>query len=87
MKCELCGRQTKQVAQDTVGVYRCGHCGALYGRCYLGDSYALVRPWLTSQTVPNDAIRYFDFTCVGSQGVTRRHGWFDPATKMMVQEG
>jgi hypothetical protein len=32
-------------------------------------------------------IRYYDFTTLSSQGIGRRHGWYNPATKLIVQTG
>ena len=70
-----------------LGLYACRKCNALFGDgLYLGESYEIVKPFLVPEQ-PGDAIRYFDFTCLGSQGLTRRHGWYVPATGMMVQAG
>jgi ribosomal protein L37AE/L43A len=68
-------------------IYRCAHCEAIYGDCYLGDSYKYVLPLWTSQEVPSERLRYYDFTCLGSQGVSRRHGWYDTESKCVVQVG
>jgi hypothetical protein len=68
-------------------IYRCGKCDAIHGTCYLGESYTHVLPyWVTSEP-PAEQTRYFDFTCLGSAGITRRHGWYDTATKRIVQVG
>ena len=68
-------------------VYRCGNCEAIFGSCYLGDSYALVIPRFAAEDVPSEQLRYFDFDTLGSAGVGRRHGWYDPATKLVHQVG
>lgn len=65
----------------------CGACGALYGTVYLGDSYAIVGPFLSRKPVPPERLRYFDFLCLGSEGITRRHGWFERGTGLLVQTG
>src|SRR3990167_2242485 len=60
-----------------VGIKECAACSAVYGRCYLGTSYEIVKPaWATAEP-PAGTTRYFDFECLGTE-VTRRHGWFDP---------
>jgi hypothetical protein len=69
-------------------VYECGACEAVFSNnMYLGESYEIVLPFMTSEDVPQDRQRYFDFTCLGSKGITRRHGWFDVETKRIVQVG
>lgn len=67
-------------------VKTCLACKAVYGELYLGDSYAVVEPYWDKETEPVET-RYFDFTCLGSAGVTRRHGWYNPATKRITQVG
>ncbi len=88
MTMELCrscsnGRRNKKIG---AGVYQCGKCGALYGTCYLGDSYEYVLPHFSREEVPADRTRHFDFTTIGST-VGRRHGWFDPVTRLITQTG
>jgi len=69
-------------------VYSCGACDAIFSdNIYLGESYEFVLPFMASEDVPQERTRYFDFTCLGSQGVTRRHGWYDIQTKRIVQVG
>ncbi len=69
-------------------VYTCGACDAIFSdHIYLGDSYSFVLPQWAEGEVPAERTRYFDFTCLGSQGVTRRHGWYDTATRKIVQVG
>lgn len=70
-------------------VYTCGACDAIFAdHIYLGGSYEYVLPFMSSEpNVPQERMRYFDFTCVGSKGLTRRHGWYDTATKRIVQVG
>lgn len=68
-------------------VYECADCGGLHGQCYLGQSYEMVLPRMSPREDMEGA-QYFDFTTLGSGGnVDRRHGWFDPATKLILQVG
>ncbi len=32
-------------------------------------------------------VKYFDFTTLGSQGISRRHGWYDTVTRCITQVG
>lgn len=75
-------------------VYECGACHAIHGDLYLGDSYGFVLPHFApapksveENNVQLERQRYFDFDCVSSKGLVRRHGWFDPTTKLLTQVG
>ena len=68
-------------------IYECRTCGAIHGTCYLGESYEIVRPYMTDKDVPPEKTRYFDFITLGSKGMDRRHGWYDPETRLVVQIG
>jgi hypothetical protein len=68
-------------------VFECRRCGAIYGTCWLGDSYGLVKPFFADELVPAERCRYFDFQTLGSAGIDRRHGWFDVQTRRVVQIG
>lgn len=68
-------------------VHICAGCDGIVGSCYLGDSYLYVLPQMTAAAVPAEATRYYDFTTLGSKGVGRRHGWYDPTTKLITQVG
>jgi len=68
-------------------VFECRRCGAIYGDCYKGESYAIVLPYMAEAEVPPERCRYYDLTVLGSDGVSRRHGWFDPDTRRIVQIG
>lgn len=69
----------------------CRKCDALYtptGRTILlGDSYGLVRPQWDPSPENMDGARYFDFMTLGSEGLRRRHGWFRPSTRLLLQVG
>lgn len=89
-RCPACNR-VKGNKADAKGVFTCSACGALFhneGLLYLGDSYSYVLPsWDADGACPVDAQRYFDLTVLGSKGLDRRHGWFNPATKRITQVG
>jgi hypothetical protein len=87
MKCPACSGGSKPIGGAAGLIFKCLKCGAIHGQCYLGESYEHVLPYMTKEDVPPERTRYFDFTCLGSAGVTRRHGWYEPATKRIVQVG
>ena len=85
MKCPACSK-IRGVKSIAIGIYECPKCNAIFGQCYLGDSYKYVLPRF-DKSIDKVEERYFDFLCAGSQGITRRHGWFNPATKCLTQVG
>jgi hypothetical protein len=84
--CPACGHKVVRPT-DLARVFTCAKCDAVFGDCYLGDSYGFVLPFMIATEPHAGEMRYYDFTCLGSKGVTRRHGWYDPATKLIVQVG
>jgi hypothetical protein len=93
MNCPACNNKRGNKRYDETkfslyDVYRCKKCGAVFGSCYLGDSYSIVRPqWHPAPDVDPSETFYFDIEALGSQGVQRRHGWAHIATKLIVQVG
>ena len=85
--CPACSHRLATPVAGFMQVYRCAECGAIYGTCYLGESYSLVLPYMVDTDPPTDRMRYYDLECLGSKGITRRHGWYDTATKRIVQVG
>lgn len=92
--CPACGsKKSRATAYGTeirssshnLQIRECCRCKAVYGTCYLGDSYAIVRPFFLKGEAAEQ--RYFDLTTLGSEGIGRRHGWFDPATRLLTQVG
>ena len=83
--CPACSHKRATVVEGRI--YSCAKCDAIYGDCYLGDSYSHVSPFMSMQDVPAEQTRYYDFMCLGSKGLTRRHGWYDPSTKLITQVG
>jgi len=91
-ECPLCSTEAQSRVlyyTEVTGVYECAFCGAIHGQCYKGDSYTLVKPFFhpNPNEVEAEDTRYYDLTVLGSDGVTRRHGWFDPKTKTIIQVG
>jgi hypothetical protein len=84
--CPACSSKRRK-AGEVIGVYQCLGCGAVYGTCYLGESYGLVRPHFVPTEPPAANLRYYDFMALGSRGPVRRHGWFDVETRLIVQVG
>ena len=67
-------------------LFKCSRCDGLHGQMYRGDSYALILPrW--SPRSDMEGARYFDLTLLGSDGIERSHGYYDPKTKLMLQVG
>ena len=60
---------------------------------YKGESYSYVKPYMTGglgwdeiKAADERAVPY-DLMVLGSDGRTRRHGWYDPQTKRITQVG
>jgi hypothetical protein len=86
VKCPACNRQRLEDLGS--GFYRCRKCESVFSsNCRIGDSYNYVLPYMAKEPVPPDQLRYYDFTCLSSKGLGRRHGWFDPETKLIHQIG
>lgn len=85
--CPACGKKNNQIEIQSCRVYECGKCHAIYGTLSKGDSYTYVRPfWHDGESKPDDE-RYYNFVCLGSEGISRRHGWFNTISKRIVQVG
>lgn len=93
-QCPACnGKRYKEMPQ-VHSVVECSRCHALYGTCTLADSHKFVSPQF-DPAGSLDGARYFDFRCVtvaiqnGEKFIktVRRHGWFNPQTKLIVQVG
>ena len=87
MECRACSG--KMFEKKYNGTVQCKRCGAIQndGPMYLGDSYAHVLPYFDTEGCKPEEERYFDFTCLGSKGITRRHGWYNPETRRITQVG
>ena len=90
--CRSCRKRISQKVVNThyldiVGVYECPHCGTVQGQCYKGDSYKVVLPYWDNTNCNPDTWVGYDLTVLGSDGVTRRHGFFNPETHRITQTG
>jgi hypothetical protein len=85
-ECPCCNSKRRQAIKKQQ-VFVCSKCDAVYGDCYLDESYGLVKPFMSAIEVPQERVRYFDFTTLGSSSIRRRHGWFDRDTGHIVQVG
>jgi len=85
-RCPACNGKRQNPTRHTM-VFECRRCGAIYGDCTKGESYEIVLPYMAEAEVAPEHCRYYDFTVLGSDGITRRHGWFDPETRRIVQVG
>ncbi len=83
--CPACGRK-KGIREIGVDIYECPKCRAIFGKCYLGESYKYVLPYFAPPGEEEEPVRYFDFLCLSSRGIVRRHGWCD-AKGRIVQIG
>ena len=91
-KCPHCNKRITVKALNTPyqgvrGVYECPTCGAILGSCYKGDSYGIVKPFMVNVEPPAERVRYYDLRVLGSDGISRRHGFFDTVTGLIVQIG
>ena len=86
--CPACS-STSSRAHDLSGVRVCAACSCIFTeRAILrGDSFTIVLPSWDEAGIPIEDERPFDLTVVGSAGVERRHGWFNPATRRITQTG
>jgi hypothetical protein len=87
MNCPACNSKRIGDYQGKCLLHECRKCHAIFGSCYLGDSYNIAFPRLTNDPEADSRAVYFDLQCLGSAGITRRHGWVDPTTHLMTQVG
>lgn len=90
MKCPACDHEGATEHGTIGGVVSCERCGGVYTTrpIYLGESYELVLPrWDADGACPAGQERYFDLETLGSAGLERRHGWFNPETRRITQVG
>ncbi len=88
--CPACSSKSIKLNEKINGVSFmkvCRKCDAVFGSCYLGESYQIAKPWMSQVEPPAENLRYFDLECLGSKGISRRHGWLDRTTGLVVQIG
>lgn len=91
MACPACNAIRGQVLHEWLAqVYRCRACECLHGTVYRGDLYGIVNTTRLAgpdeEGVPGSQ-RPFDFMVLGSDGVRRVHGWYNPTNRLMTQVG
>lgn len=90
--CPACSHvEGNEESVDSMGVATCQGCSGIFTTrpIYAGDSFRYVLPHFidpASEPAP-EAWRYFDLDVLGSRGPERRHGFYDPATRLVVQVG
>jgi endogenous inhibitor of DNA gyrase (YacG/DUF329 family) len=87
VKCPACSYPKARKYGSFASVYECARCGAVHGACYLGESYQIVLPRMVNVDLPFARPKYFDLRTLGSEGLGRRHGWFDPKTRLITRVG
>lgn len=89
-RCPGCSCTTyRETSFGVANVVRCNGCGGIYTleRIYLGDSYRLVKPQWDDTDCPAEKWQYFDFDVLGSDGPSRRHGFYNPGNRKITQVG
>ena len=92
--CAACSGRLHPVKKDGTtktetytGLFACDRCGGLHGEMYRGEAPTVVNINRMSSRQDTDGGRYFNLALLGSEGVRHVHGWFDPATKLVLQFG
>ena len=68
-------------------LYSCERCGCVHGSGYKGDVLSVVLVGtLRGESASGESLP-FNVEMVGSDGVTRSHGWFDPVDGVVHQYG
>ena len=86
--CPACS-STSSRAHERSGVRVCAACSCVFTErpIWRGDSFEIVLPAWDETDPALVEERPFDLTVVGSDGLERRHGWFNPATRRITQTG
>lgn len=82
--CPSCGCE-RATPTGVLAVQVCVRCGCLHGTCYRGESYTLVKPGMKDGDL--SVCRAFDLVVLGGSGLERRHGYYDPSDRQIVQVG
>ena len=87
MSCPGCSHPQSTPHSKVDNVVTCAGCGGIYtlSPIYRGESYQIVLPSWDEGEAAEEV--YYDLTVLGSDGIQRRHGWFNPATKQITQTG
>jgi Zn-finger nucleic acid-binding protein len=89
--CPGCSGTLRPVVEATVACYRCNRCsGVIAFNLTEYEAFQVVRAgWAPNPNMirPEDQY-YFDITYRTASGKQeRRHGWFDPLTRLILQTG
>lgn len=87
LPCPACGDERYYDSPKHHALAECAACGCVHGQLYLGDSFGVVKPSMTCNPASDARAVPYDLTCLGSGGITRRHGFFDPLTGLITQVG
>ena len=92
MTCPACNSKRHEDAgyASAPNLMRCKKCKAIHGSTYLGGVSSVVKnAFAPADLMPVAEARavHYDITCLGSQGIKRIHGWFDPVTGYVTQVG
>ena len=87
MACTACSH-THFSGTSHHSIVTCNGCGGVQGTVTVGDvtHFVHLHRWHTGEALPED-LRFFDFTLLGSAGVSRSHGWFHRVSRNVVQFG
>jgi len=86
--CPGCSEPVETGTRLGPGVIECAGCGGTITTrpIWLGETFRYVsNSWDPEGSF--EGARYYDLTYLGSKGLGRRHGWYQPKTKGIVQTG
>jgi hypothetical protein len=81
--CPACGEIEKKIISIQDHIYICRACECLYGTPILEASFLYVQPNFTPVWKEK---KPFDLRCLGEKSVVRRHGWYDPYSKKIIED-
>lgn len=93
ISCPACsGKRLFERTRNRVRYQECRRCGAvLSDGMYKCDRSELVLPYWADpnelKATSPEKLRYYDLTLLGSKGIERVHGWFNPESKRIHQVG
>lgn len=84
-QCPACLGRRSRVSEKGPQLRECLRCECLFGTAYLGESYAIVKPQMKAANGCREVP--FDIETLGSRGIGRRHGFYDPTDGLITQVG
>lgn len=92
--CGGCNRDYGHVPHAISGLYSCGGCAGLIGRCTENEACLLVHQRWESGPTRDDEMQYVDIDIVTRyadrrkpNSIRRFHGWINSRTRNLVQVG